>query len=184
MKMLFMALVPVILLSGCSSRRNTPAVSQPSGPSKPAVVAPKIPKDIIDKDFVATISATKTPLIFRIHIKCVNPKVDKKISSRERIFVDLTLKDNKGKVYTGELLRQTYAEEINYEFDPTDKVPEVSIHTGRVRLIKKGLPPGRYTIEPKVRIVESGKDAVHGQYMDMGSVAVPADNSMIVTISK
>lgn len=171
MRMLLIALVAVTLLSGCSTTRKQ-------------AMPPKTPVDVVDKDFTATISTTGTPFVYMVTVKRVNSKADKKISSRERVIVDLTLKDSQGKVYTGGLFERAYAEEVNYEFDPTDKLPELPTQSGRVRLIKKGLPPGTYTVKPNVRIVETGKDAIHGPYTDMGSVAVPAGNSIQVTITK
>lgn len=41
---------------------------------------------------------------------------------------------------------------------------------------------GTYTIEPKVRIVEVGRDAVFGPYTDIGGVAVPDGNSVRVDL--
>lgn len=61
--------------------------------------------------------------------------------------------------------KKAYAEDVNYEFDPTDATPDLPNKSGRIRLLAKKLRPGTYTVAPKVRIIEKGKDAIYGQYI-------------------
>jgi len=167
------------MLCGCSHNRNAGSKAPPNAPPS---VAGAMQKDVTDRDFVATISATKKPHVFLISIKRLNNKVDKVISNHEAVFVDLELRDRNGKLHTGRPLENAYAEDVNYAFDATDATPELPYKSGHVRLLSKKLQSGTYTVAPKVRIVEKGKDGVFGPYTDMGSVAVPAGNSISVKV--
>lgn len=179
MRLSLALIIVAITLCGCSHDNSGQARSN-AAPSEMA--KGQAAKDTVDKDFVADIVITKDKNVFRINIKRVNSSVDKVISNHEAVFADLELKDSKGKPHTGKVLEKTYAEDVNYEFDPTDATPELPNKSGRVRLLTKKLKPGTYEVIPKVRIVEKGKDAVYGPYSDMGSIAVPAGNSIKVNI--
>jgi len=158
----------MLLLQGCASKSGTGKL-------------PPTPPDPPDKDFAATISSTKHPLVFRITVKLVNPKADKGIGPAPA-FVDVVLESTNGAVFAGKPLTQTYVEEVDWAFSSEDRKPGLKTLSGRVRLLKSKLPKGQYTLRPVVRVVETGKDALHGPHTDFGSVAVPAGNSVKVTV--
>lgn len=160
----------LIVTSGCG----------PKPPSAHVIPAAK-PKDVVDNDFIATIATTKEPLVFLVKVKLVNTKVDKKIH-RAPGFVDLELRSrDSGRVYKGPTLTPTYSEEVEPIFHSTKRSAPNRL-SSRVRLFKEKLPRGSYEVRPVVRIVEIGKDALHGPYTDSGSVAVPAGNFVKVSL--
>lgn len=138
-------------------------------------------KDIIDRDFVATISKTEKPIVFTVSVKRVNRNVDKKIGSFA-LVVDFVLRDRRGKVFAAKPGNwPKYAEGIGPAFEKMRPFP-VDSFSGTVKLIPKDLSPGKYQVEPYVRINEIGKDALRGPYTDGGSVAVPAGNKITLEI--
>lgn len=137
--------------------------------------------DVLDPDFVATISPTNTPMLFNIEIRKVNPKVDKSIGSFP-VIVDFSLTDSSGKVYEADLSEQgKYAKEVGNVFDAI-RQSETTYLKGRVQLVKQNSTPGVYKVAPRMRIIEIGKDAKRGPYPDGGTVAIKAGNSIKVTI--
>jgi len=140
-------------------------------------------KDVVDRDFVATIRKTKEPYVFEINVRKVYKTVEKDIGSFP-VMADLALRDNSGKVFSGQS-RETpetpiYAREVGEVFDALRPYGARSL-TGKVRLLADDLPPGKYVVQPRVRVHEGGKDLVRGPY-DSGTVAVPAGNSVEVEI--
>jgi hypothetical protein len=180
-----MKALPIVIMSLAALLPWYPARRTVSFPPPPQPPGPYVDsRDIEDRDFVAKMFATKDPNVFLIEVKLINPKVDKAIYSHERVFVDFALTSIDGTILSGPPLEQTYAAEVNYSFDPTDAKPELNYKRGYVRLLTWKCPPDLYRVEPKVRIVEVGEDSVHGPYTDMGSVAVPAGNSVQITVAK
>lgn len=135
---------------------------------------PKPPQmsDVIDRDFAATIAPTSDPLAFVITVKKVNLKSRKEIVEGGNQF-GLTIKNA-----TGGILSEpdSYKQKLTRVSQSTKSI------LCRVRVFPQGLPSGLYTIEPKVRILETGKDALSGPYSDGGSVAIPAHNTLTITI--
>jgi hypothetical protein len=138
-----------------------------------------VTQEKVDHDFMADIYTTSDPEIVKIRVRKINPNVDKLISFVP-VQVDVVFKDSHGKVYSGPVGIPTYAKAIDLTFGLRN-VDSRNIE-GRVRLVKAYLPPGTYTVTPKVRIVESGKDMITGPYRDGGSVAVPSANSLRITV--
>lgn len=138
--------------------------------------------DVVDKDFVALIGTTELPYVYNIEVKLVNDSVDKKFSALELfpVLVDFILTDVNGQVYTGDVGAQKYAENVEKEMAATNHY--VTQFSGQVRLIPKDLSAGVYEVEPRVRIWETGEDALRGPYKDFGSVAIPAGNKVTVEI--
>lgn len=154
-------LFTIILVSGC-------------GKSNP-------PKDTVDNDFSVIVTNTKDSSIFNVELRKENLKVDKRIGSFA-VLIDFILTDSKGHVYRakdGET--EKYAKSIDRSFEVLgEKKCPIK---GPVKLIKKGLKPGKYTMQATARIWEVGKDALRGHlYTDRGSVAVPAGNKITVEI--
>ncbi|OFX14431.1 MAG: hypothetical protein A2Z18_07930 [Armatimonadetes bacterium RBG_16_58_9] len=150
---------------------------------EPWLVKPvRDPKDVIDRDFMATIAPTKTPYVYEVEVKRVNDKVDKSINNHSEVFVDLELVNSKGMTIAGDFCIQTFAEYVGDGFGPEDEKPYLTGKKGRVRLVTSGLPAGKYVVKPVVRIPEEGKDRLLNPRADQGSVAVPAGNSIQVEI--
>ncbi|MCX6343901.1 MAG: hypothetical protein NT018_02360 [Armatimonadetes bacterium] len=165
---LLLLLCVVALLSGCTSQKKNVAAKQPS--------------DVIDRDFVAHISKTSDPYVFEVTIKKVNSKVDKQISGLGGM-VDLTLTNSSGKKFATDQPWDgaKYAKEVTEVFEWPRKANVTSL-TGKVKLIKTNLPPGTYTIEPRARFSESGKDRLSGPCPDGGTVSIPAGNSVEIVL--
>ncbi|MEN6520055.1 MAG: hypothetical protein ABFD46_02750 [Armatimonadota bacterium] len=139
-------------------------------------------KDTVDRDFVATIQKTEDPYEFEISIKKTNKHVDKKIGGFA-VVADLALRDSKGRVFPAEDdVNLSYAVEIGETFGII-MPPYMDSLTSKVRLIRRDLPLGDYIIQPRIRILEDGKDRLRGTlYCDGGTVAVPAGNSVKVKV--
>lgn len=165
---LVLSLCIVTLLAGCSARERA--------------VRAKLSSDVVDHDFVAIISNTNDPYIFGVEVKKVNSKGDKQIGALGGM-VDLALTDRSGKKFTTDQPWDVakYAEEVTEVFEWPRKTSVTSLK-GKVKLIKTNLPPGTYTVEPRARFAESGKDRLSGPCSDGGSVAIPAGNSVKVTV--
>ncbi|MEN6370440.1 MAG: hypothetical protein ABFD64_00345 [Armatimonadota bacterium] len=138
--------------------------------------------DVTDRDFIATISTTDTPLVVDVEVSKVNPVARKQIKGIPKVF-DLSFKSKSGHVYGGK-----YTGQIQYASLVSGKPfifgkPSDSLRY-RLRIITTNLKPGTYKVSPYVRITESGDDALSGPYADGGTVAVPAGNSIKVTIKK
>ncbi len=137
-------------------------------------------EDVTDKDFMATISSTETPFLINIDVRKVNPRVQKQIHSWP-LTIDFILEDSAGRVYQGKFGESKYAHEISGSAFDMSRKPANEV-SGKVRIITKGLKSGTYKVTPVVRIVEIGVDALHGPYLDCGSVAVPAKNSISIVV--
>ncbi|OFX14432.1 MAG: hypothetical protein A2Z18_07935 [Armatimonadetes bacterium RBG_16_58_9] len=126
------------VLSGCAKREAPSPVTEQG--------------DVIaDRDFVAKIRKTKDPYVFEISIEKVNKNPNAGISGFPAT-VDLILKDSSGKVFASKNWeKQQYAKEIGDAFS-TARPVSVEPLTGKVRLVKNDLPPGKYTVQPRVRI--------------------------------
>jgi hypothetical protein len=137
--------------------------------------------DVTDRDFIATISSTDTPLLVSLNVRKVNPRAQKQIKSLP-IAVDFILEDSTGRVYRSEYLGQSkYAFQVSGSAFDMNRGPANEV-SGKVRIVTKSLKAGTYKVTPVVRIVETGKAASKGPYNDCGSVAVPAKNSISIVI--
>lgn len=140
--------------------------------------------DVVDPSFMATITSTNETNIFLVEVKRVNHAVDKTINSHHEVFVDFELVDENNRSYKGDFQIKTFSEKVGDDFSPNDIYPYPSSRKGRVKLVTTNLSPGTYIIKPNVRIVEEGKDRVGNLRAEAGSVAVPAGNSIKVTITE
>jgi len=137
----------------------------------------------VDYDFVATMEGTKDQHIFIVRIKKVNPRPAKLISPLP-VQVDFTLRnDASGKTLRGVPGEWKYAEEVA-ALSLAERRRDMAAVSGNVRLITKEVPPGVYTVEPLAVIIESGPDRLSGPREYCGGVAVPAGNSVTVTVKK
>jgi len=165
--MILLCSLAACVLPGCDRTERHPASSR---------------TDIVDRDFAAFIAKTDDPFAFWIEIRKVNPKADKKIGGLCCV-VDLALRDSSGKRYAADYGEgRKHGREVTEVFEWPK--PSADFVKGKVRLLRGALPPGSYTVEPRMRIVEAGEDRVSGPYADMGSVAVPAGNSVKVRLSE
>lgn len=130
--------------------------------------------DVVDRDFTALIAKTSDPYVFAVEIKKTNPKANKKIGGLA-CAVELSVTDAYGKAFN------TTSEEITQVFGALRSTP-VDCLKGNIRLMKSGLPAGTYTVRPRVRIQEVGKDKLTGPHPDGGTVAIPAANSVQVVV--
>lgn len=106
---------------------------------------------IVDKDFVAKIRKTKEPYVFEVSVEKASKNPKAAISGLPAV-VDLTLKDDSGRVFAAANWEQPqYAKEIGDTFS-TARHDGAERLVGRVRLVKDGIPPGTYTVQPRVRI--------------------------------
>jgi hypothetical protein len=138
--------------------------------------------DVVDRDFVATISATNTPLVLDVKIQKVSKEAKKQIDAWPPV-VDFVLKDSNGKVYKPDYKAMpTYTEGVDATFGDIRKSGPADSISGKVRLRTTDLKAGSYTVTPQVRIQETGEGALSGPYNDGGTVAVPAGNSLKVNI--
>jgi len=106
---------------------------------------------IVDRDFVARIRKTKELYVFEVSVEKVSKNPKAAISGFPAV-VDLTLKDTSGKVFAGRNPdKPQYAKEIGDAFS-TARDESGQRLMGKVRLLKDDLPPGTYTVQPRVRI--------------------------------
>jgi len=142
----------------------------------------RVRPDVTDPDFLATICSTKNTLVFKVQVRKVNPKADKQFVKFD-MPVGLKLTDKNGKVYALPRGGCRYSEEVDDPF--TSKDPPVLDSIDRLsRVIRDNLPPGVYQVTPLVRIHETGKHRLRGPYADGGTVAVPAANSLKITLKR
>lgn len=148
-----------IVLFGCSKRKAPPVETG----SKLEV--------IVDRDFAATIRKTKEPYVFEISLRQVSKEAGKAISGFPAI-VDLDLRDGSGKVFAAkDWEKPQYAKEIGNVFSTTRLAASAEPLTGRFRLVRDNLPPGKYTVQPHVRIPQISTITDY-----------PAGNSVEITI--
>lgn len=106
---------------------------------------------IADKDFVARIRTTKEPYVFEVSVERVSGNPEAAIGGLPAT-VDLVLKDGTGKVYAARNWEEPqYAEEIGVLFS-TARHDHSERLAGKFRLVKDSIPPGKYTVQPRVRI--------------------------------
>ena len=106
---------------------------------------------IVDSDFVARIRKTNEPYVFEVSVEKVSRNPKAAISGLPAV-VDLTFKDASGKVFAAKNPdKPKYAKEIGDAFS-TARYDSGQRLTGKVRLLKGDLPPGTYTVQPRVRI--------------------------------
>ncbi|MEN6520054.1 MAG: hypothetical protein ABFD46_02745 [Armatimonadota bacterium] len=143
---------------GCAKQKITPVKEQ------------KKDEVMVDRDYVSIIKKTADPYIFKISIIKVNKKASTQISGLPAV-VDLTLTDSKGKIFTAEKWQdQKYAKEVGNIFSTLRK-PGLQTVTGKLRLVKNDLPPGRYIVKPRIRIQEV-----------FASIDYPAGNSVTIEV--
>jgi hypothetical protein len=106
---------------------------------------------IVDRDFAARIRKTKEPYVFEVSVEKVSKNPKAAISGFPAV-VDLTLKDTSGKVFAAKNPdKPQYAKEVGDAFS-TARDDSGQRLTGKVRLLKDDLPPGTYSVQPRVRI--------------------------------
>jgi hypothetical protein len=131
-------------------------------------------RDVVDHDFIATIAPTPDPMTFIVRVERVNLRPRKEFAEGGHLF-HLAARNAAGQSFTVPVGRTQ------------GLVPASSGANSmecRIRIFPQRLPPGVYTVEPRMRILETGADAVSGPYADFGTVAVPAGNSVSVVIKK
>jgi hypothetical protein len=150
-----LACCPTWWMTGCSR-------------SKP----PSAHRDVVDHDFIATIAPTRDPMTFIVRVERVNLRPRKEFAEGGHRF-HLAARNAAGQSFTVPIGRTQ------------GLIPASSGANSmecRIRIFPQNLPPGVYTVEPRMRILETGADALCGPYTDFGTVAVPAGNSSTITI--
>lgn len=134
---------------------------------------------IIDKDFSASIATTDKLMVFVIKVEKVNPKV-RKLIEPEGMTSGVIIKNEQGNLVVDTLGRCNNT--AVWIKDAVITQPNQTTAIKRFRLQPMSLPPGTYILEPDVRILEYGEDAVHSMIPDGGTVGVPARNSVRFTV--
>ena len=151
----------------------------------PQVIARKwmANREKIDCDFSATIQRTKEPYVFIVTVNKVYASRKALICRWAGIQYGFTLRNSRGAEIKGRPGNPAYGEELGNGYSNWPPKDAATV-TAKVRMVTKAIPPGTYTILPDVRIMESGDERLSGMYKDFGSVAVPAGNSVTVTVKK
>jgi len=133
-------------------------------------------QDVVDRDFAATIAPTKDPMTFTVKVEKVNPKPRKELIE-QMTWMNCTIKNAAGQVISRSM--SGYVQNLGRVSSGGEYTTSL---VARFRIIPGKLSPGSYVIEPKVRAVESGKDQLSSMLQDGGSVAIPASNSLTITL--
>lgn len=138
--------------------------------------APSSPHDVIDNDFLATITPTNDPTTFVVKVEKINPKPQKELIE-QMTWINITIKTVAGTVISKSL--SGYIQNLGRVSSGGEYTTSL---VAKFHIVQGKLSPGSYILEPKVRAVESGKDALSSMLQDGGSVAIPAHNTLTITI--
>jgi hypothetical protein len=124
--------------------------------------------------------------VFIVEVRRVNPGVQKLIDP-VMSTVSCDLRGARGRIWepSASVLGLEPGKAFATEVSPTDLNESdnpITRLSSRLILHNYSLPAGSYTVIPDVRIVETGRDAIHGNRPDGGTVAVPARNTATLII--